>query len=203
RIKKGEKGIFILVPLVKKSREDEDRSYIYGFKKVTVFDISQTEATEDAVDLPEINVSLKEKEEVIYDPRKLYRNMKEVIGQYGEIKEVKELDCYGKTDGRTMWIKKSCNLLDMTSTLIHEFVHLHNHFKDKRKKAEKNQKETEAELGVAIVGSYFNLDISGQYNYLWMYRESSDIQKAFDIALETAELILYGNGDKKGLIREA
>ncbi|MGL6099311.1 MAG: ArdC family protein [Fusobacteriaceae bacterium] len=202
RIKKGEKGIFILVPLIKKSTEMENKSLIYGFKKVTVFDISQTEATEEAVTLPEINVSLKEKEEAVYDPKKLYRNLKKVIKQYGEIEEVKDIDCYGKTDGEIMWIQKSCNPLIMASTLIHEFVHLYNHFNENRKDLKKNQKEIEAELGVAIVGSYFNLDISGQYNYLWMYKENSDIQKAFDVALETVELILYGNGEKKGLIKE-
>ncbi|MGL4980765.1 MAG: hypothetical protein ACRC40_02410 [Fusobacteriaceae bacterium] len=100
-----------------------------------------------------------------------------------------------------MWIKKSCNFLDMISTLVHEFTHLYNHFKDNRKELKKNQKETEAELGVAIVGSYFNLDISGQYNYLWMYKENRDLQKAFDVALETVELLLYGSEDKKGLIK--
>lgn len=200
RIKKGEKGITILVPLITKSTESEDKKLIYGFKKVSVFDISQAEATEEAVTLPTINVSLKEQESCLNSHESFYRGLKEVISQYGEIEEVNELEYYGKTDGKIMWIRKSEDLLVMVSTLVHEFVHLYNHFGKSREILEKNQKEIEAELGVAIIGSYYNLDVSGQFNYLWMYRENSDIQKAFDVALETAELILYGNEDKKGLI---
>ncbi|MGL4980764.1 MAG: ArdC family protein [Fusobacteriaceae bacterium] len=90
RIKKGEKGIFILVPLIRKSKEDQEKSLIYGFKKVTVFDISQTEATENVVEPPEINVSLKDTTETFYDPKKLYRDFKKIIGQYGVVEEVKE-----------------------------------------------------------------------------------------------------------------
>lgn len=202
RIRKGEKGITILVPLITKSTVLEEKSLIYGFKKVSVFDISQTEATEEALELPSINVSLKEREDTRRASRSLYRDLKRVVNQYGKVKEVKELEYYGKTDGKTMWIKESEDLLVMVSTLIHEFVHLYNHFGETRERLQKNQKETEAEIGVAIVGSYFNLDISGQYNYLWMYKDDRDLQKAFDVALATIEILLFGDSEKKGVIKE-
>lgn len=202
RIRKGEKGITILVPLITKSTVLEEKSLIYGFKKVSVFDISQTEATEEALELPSINVSLKERDGARRASKSLYRDLKRVVNQYGKVKEVKELEYYGKTDGKTMWIKESEDLLVMVSTLVHEFVHLYNHFGETRERLQKNQKETEAEIGVAIVGSYFNLDISGQYNYLWMYKDDRDLQKAFDVALATIELLLFGDIEKKGVIKE-
>ena len=42
-VKKGEKGIAILAPLIKKDPDDPDECVVYGFKTVHVYDIQQTE----------------------------------------------------------------------------------------------------------------------------------------------------------------
>ena len=42
-VKKGEKGIAILAPLIKKDPDDPDECIVYGFKTVHVYDVQQTE----------------------------------------------------------------------------------------------------------------------------------------------------------------
>lgn len=53
--KKGSRALNILIPLIRKWEDDKDK--IYGFKKDNVFDISQVEVTENAQELPTIDVS--------------------------------------------------------------------------------------------------------------------------------------------------
>ena len=42
-VKKGEKGIAILAPLIKKDPDDPNERIVYGFKTVYVYDVEQTE----------------------------------------------------------------------------------------------------------------------------------------------------------------
>lgn len=43
QVRKGEKGITILAPMLRKDENDEDKRILIGFKEVKVFDISQTD----------------------------------------------------------------------------------------------------------------------------------------------------------------
>ena len=61
-VRKGEKGLSILIPIIKNNEDEKtstEKKVIYGFKKGTVFDISQVEATSEAVALPSIDISIK------------------------------------------------------------------------------------------------------------------------------------------------
>ena len=87
----------------------------------------------------------------------------------------------------------------MSGTLMHELTHYLNHFGENPKS--QNQEEVEAEIGAMLYGSYFNLDISGKYKYIALWK-SKDVRlgEAFDVALSSFEELLYGNMDKKGFI---
>ena len=198
-VSKGSKGIKILIPLIRKNEEETEELCVYGYKYCNVFDISQTEAGENAVVIPSIDTRLKISENSQYNSEKLYYKTKEIIEQYVSIEKVKNLGrARGMTDGEKIYVVET-DYTAMMGTLVHEFIHFMNHFKKERKKINKNEEETEAELGAMIYGSYFNLDISGKYKYLAGYRKGVDLGKCFNTALKTFELLIYGNEEKKGL----
>lgn len=198
-VSKGSKGIKILIPLIKKNEEETEELCVYGYKYCNVFDISQTEAGENAVIIPSIDTRLKMSKNSQYSAKKLYYQMKKIIEQYVPVERIESLGrARGMTDGEKIYVVEA-DYTAMTGTLVHEFTHFINHFKKTRKKIDKNEEETEAELGAMIYGSYFNLDISGKYKYLAGYRKGVDLGKCFNTALKTFELLIYGNEEKEGL----
>lgn len=203
RVKKGAKSLSILIPMIRKIEDKESGKLelkIYGFKKGNVFDISQVEATEKAVELPSIDVSVKGTEKTQHTPKRILEATRKFIEQHCKVVESMNLgQSLGMTNGREIYVKPSKNKIDMASILIHEFSHYHNHYKENRKELTKNLKESEAELTTLIFGSYFNLDIEGAYRYLSMYKKDRDIFKCFETAYRTFEYILDGDGQNKGL----
>ena len=202
QIKKGSRAISILVPLIRNIIIDgKEKDEIYGYKPVSVFDRSQVEATENAVEIPTIDVSMKSSKDFKYTPMKLYRAVKKCIEQYASIELKKTFfdeGISGQTDGKTIYIKKSNNRIDMSATMVHEFIHYNCHFNDKDK-ISKSRAEIEAELGALIFGTHFDLDTSGTYKYLSSYRRGVDIEKSFEKVLGIMEQIIYGNGEKQGI----
>ncbi|GLI57789.1 hypothetical protein PM10SUCC1_33030 [Propionigenium maris DSM 9537] len=198
KVKKGSKSISILIPMIRKDEEEKDK--IYGFKKGSVFDVSQVEATKGAQELPSIDTSIKATKDTVFSPVRLLDSTKEYIEQFCPIITDRELGtALGATDGKNIYLKITNNRVDMTGVLIHEFAHYHNHFGDNRKELTKNQKESEAELTTLIFGSFFNLNIEGAYKYLSMYRKDRNLAECFEKAYSTFISILDGFEGKRGL----
>lgn len=198
QVKKGSKSISILIPMIRKNEDDEKK--IYGFKSGNVFDLSQVEATKEAIELPSIDVSLKLTKSTTYTPQRLLLGTKLFIEQHCPIIESEDLgQALGMTNGKNIYIKPRKNRVDMAGILVHEFTHFHNHFKANRKELTKDLKESEAELATLIFGSYFNLNIEGAYKYLSMYKDDRDLMKCFETAYRTFEYVLDGSESKKGL----
>ena len=197
-IKKGAKAIQILVPLISKKIVDgKEEQHVYGYRYANVFDIKNTIATDKAVAIPEIDTRMKRGESK-YKITELFKKSKEIVEQYLPVDIVKELHARGCTDGNSIKLRKD-KYVAMSGTLMHEFTHYLNHFKEDVKS--QNQEEVEAEIGAMLYGSYFNLDISGKYKYIALWK-SKDVRpdEAFDVALSSFEELLYGSMDKKGLI---
>jgi len=203
-VKKGSKALSIMIPMIRKVEDKVIRkmeSKIFGFKRGNVFDLSQVEATKEAIELPSIDVSLKVTKSTLYTPQTLFLNTKTFIEQHCPIIESEDLgQALGMTNGKNIYIKPSKNRVDMSGILIHEFTHYHNHFKENRKELTKDLKESEAELATLIFGSYFNLNIEGAYKYLSMYKDNRDLIKCFETAYKTFEYVLDGSESTKGLV---
>lgn len=202
KVKKGSRAISILVPLIKNIIKDgKEKDEIYGYKPVSVFDRSQIEETENAVEIPSIDVEMKSSEDFIYTPMKLYRAVKKCIEQYAPIELKKTFyddEVSGQTNGKTIYIKKSNNRIDMAAVMVHEFIHYNCHF-DNKEKISKSRAEIEAELGALIFGTHFDLDTSGTYKYLSSYRRGIDLEKSFEKVLEIMEQLIYGTEEKQGI----
>jgi antirestriction protein ArdC len=202
-VRKGERAVKILVPLIRKmeAQKDDEKQVLYGFKVGNVFDRSQVEPGENAVPFPAIDISVK-LGTCIYSPDKLYSSTKQFVEQICEVEDVDSSrlgSSLGMTDGKSIYVKASENKVDMSAILVHEFTHYHNHFSDNRKDLSKDRKETEAEIGSLIFGSYFGLDIEGTYKYLAMYRYNRDLDRCFETAYKTFEYILDGGENIMGL----
>lgn len=182
RIKKGQKALKIFAPRFKKKEETlyidnkevkTEKTELVGFITVPVFDISQTEKTEHAVELPidRIKLTLEgdsaEAERII----KMVHEICPIPIHYGDAEGA---------NGYYDLIKDEIVISDTLSrnhtakTLVHEFCHSRVHrFGGEDEKASKKEKEVVAEGVAFVVCSYFQLDTS-DYSFQYIKGWSND-----------------------------
>lgn len=120
-VRKGEKGIRILVPLVTKRKDpasEESATFIKGFRLVSVFDFSQTEGSEE--ELPLLVTGLRQ---TVYGEEEIFEEIKSKITL--PIIEVETLSSKGSYNPTTKRIKIKSDLTTVLKikTLIHEYAH--------------------------------------------------------------------------------
>lgn len=121
-VKKGEKGIAIFAPLIKKEikiTEDgngDEKSKLFGFKIVYVFDVSQTEGEE----LPELCQELKE--EIV--PENLYEKLIMISPVPVRVdKIIGSAKGYFNIERKEIVLSKKINGTQKIETLVHEIAH--------------------------------------------------------------------------------
>ncbi len=178
-VKKGEKGIGILAPLLGKrkkkdaSEESEEESsdtdakkessrVLYGFRVVHVFDVSQT----DGQELPDFAT-------LGGDPGDKIPRLKQVIRSHGiSLEFVDELPfgANGMSEGGKVSVVSSLPKPQMFSTMVHELAHELLHWGDRRESTTKAIRETEAEAVAYVVCRAVGLECStraSDYIQLW------------------------------------
>lgn len=179
-VKKGEKGISILAPLIGKRKKEEgssgtskqsesedsskssDAKVLYGFRVVYVFDVSQTEGEE----LPEFAT-------LGGDPGDKLDRMAAIIRGHGvELEFVEQLpfDANGMSEGGKISVNATRSRPQMFSTMVHELAHELLHWGDRRESTTKEVRETEAEAVAYVVCRSVGLDCStkaSDYIQLW------------------------------------
>ena len=171
QVRKGEKGIVILAPLIGKRKDAEEthenEKAVFGFRAVHVFDVSQT----DGEDLPEL-------ERVVHGDigDKLSRLEQVVLGhgielEYYELEEGTEgLSTKGK-----VIIDEVLPANDRFAVLAHELAHELLHQGCSRP-ASKVVRETEAEAVAFVVCESVGLDTSSRSkDYIQLYNGDSEI----------------------------
>ena len=192
-VKKGEKGIAILAPLVGKKKMDaettvsqsempketptgESPKVLYGFRIVYVFDVTQTEGQE----LPEF-ASLGG------DPGDKIEKLEAIIRGKGiavEYVESLPFDANGMSEGGKITINSTRPKPQMFSTMVHELAHELLHWGDRRESTTKVIRETEAESVAFVVCRAVGLECStkaSDYIQLW----SGDVK----VLMQSLELI--------------
>jgi antirestriction protein ArdC len=153
-VRKGEKAIFILAPMVYKNadaKDGDDERVLRGFKWVPVFDVAQT----DGDDLPSVCSSLSGD-----DPSGFFAQLVAVAQSIGFSVEDAELtgsangDC--TFDLHRIRVEISNSPAQRVKTLAHEIAHaiLHENMKDRR------LAELEAESTAYVVCQSLGLDTS-------------------------------------------
>ncbi|MFO0915915.1 MAG: ArdC-like ssDNA-binding domain-containing protein [Pirellulales bacterium] len=195
-VKKGEKGIAILAPLIRKrpvekegrpAEKDEkaekvERSVV-GFRSVFVFDLSQT----DGEELPQFAVSSGEPGELIGTVENFIR-ARGITLTYEPISG----GANGMSAGGSIVISPELSPPETFRVLVHEAAHELLHQGDRRGETSKSTRELEAEAVAFIVASAFGIDSSTRSSdYIQLYNgDKEGLVRSLDIIQKTATTII-------------
>jgi len=201
-VKRGEKGIFILAPMIgfRRSRQNEiatdikiDNSVderkpepqLVGFRAVYVFDITQTEGKELAT-LAEVSGDVSGYSERLF---------KFVEGQNVELSFSERIaPAKGLSHGGKITLLSGMQPAEEFSTLVHEIAHEMLHRGERRTLTTKQVRETEAEAVAFVVCQSIGLrngTASQDYIQLW-HGDANLLRESLEAVQHTAAVILGG-----------
>jgi antirestriction protein ArdC len=166
-VKKGEKGILILAPIIRRKNETADQSEIdesstaVGFRAAYVFDISQT----DGQELPEIG-------SVSGDPTGYRASLANFVTEQGITLEYSQdiAPARGTSAGGKITLLPGQSLAEEFATLVHELAHEMMHRNERRSSTSKQIRETEAEAVAFVVCHAVGLETgSASRDYIQLY----------------------------------
>lgn len=188
-VRKGEKGIVILAPMVgrKKSEDDhlgeDEQTRLFGFRAAHVFDVSQTEGDE----LPEFA-------KVSGDPQGVTEHLKAFIATKQITLEYDEhiRPAHGMSSGGKITLLPGLSAAEEFSVLAHETAHELLHRGDRRKETSKTVRETEAEAVAFVVSTAIGLDPgTASSDYIQLYSGDKDtLAESLGFVQRTAAEIL-------------
>ena len=165
-VKKGEKGILILAPIVRRKTEtekdtEEISTSIAGFRTAYVFDVSQT----DGKELPKIGT-------VHGDPQEHAESLRSFASAQGIAVEYSEqtAPARGVSSGGKIALLPGQSPAEEFSTLAHEIAHELLHRGDRRAVTSCRIRETEAEATAFVVCHAIGLETgsaASDYIQLW------------------------------------
>ena len=199
-VRRGEKGIFILAPMVgnkRKTSESENpeqntdakdtqaQPTLYGFRGVYVFDITQTEGKE----LPTLT-------EVQGDVSSFQERLVKVVEAQGVTLNYSEniTPAKGLSYGGKITLLSGMQPAEEFSTLTHEIAHEMLHRGDRRTLTTKKVRETEAEAVAFVVCQALGLETgtaSADYIQLW-HGDANLLRESLEAVQQTAAVILGG-----------
>ncbi len=172
KVKKGERGIRILAPVIgvrrKKDVEAEkdirtqNQAVLVGFRSAYVFDVSQTEGKE----LPELS------ERVTGDVGEYRERLVDFVTAQAITLEFKEsiAPALGMSYGGRIAILPGQGAVEEFSTLVHELAHEMLHKAERRTATTKTVRETEAEAIAFVVGKTIGLSTGrASADYIHLY----------------------------------
>lgn len=191
RVKRGEKGIAILAPMIARSRKDESTAEgdtggqrpLLGFRRVYVWDESQTEGA-----------PLPEMEKVTGDAGAYRDRLITFINAQGITLEYTEsiAPAMGAAFGTTIRILPGQTQGEEFSTLVHELAHLMLKHCERRTEITKTVRETEAEAIAFVVGKSIGLKTStASADYISLYHGNAALlMESLELVQQTAAVIL-------------
>jgi antirestriction protein ArdC len=188
-VRKGEKGIAIMAPIV--GRKDSDATdgeskTVVGFRAAYVFDVEQT----DGAPLPE-------PAEAAGDPGAKTASLRAAITAQGiALEYVTELDgALGTSSGGRIQVLTDLQPASEFMVLAHEYAHELLHRSDERP-ASRDTRELEAEAVAFVVGQAIGLDVTdAARDYIHLYRgDSAALAESLGRIQRTAAAILTAIG---------
>ena len=172
-VKKGEKGIAIMAPILyrrsKKRQEEqkdkEEDEEVFGYRTVYVFDVSQT----DGAPLPEFA-------QAAGDPGLYMDRLKQLVAGKGiELSYSNNLrTCHGYSAGGRIVLDSKLQDAEAFSTLVHEVAHELLHQKDDDVQ-DRTMREVEAEAVAFVVSCGVGLEMStASSDYIQLYDGNKD-----------------------------
>jgi antirestriction protein ArdC len=198
QVSKGEKGLSIFAPMMRK-REDaasgEEKTYLSGFRLVSVFDVAQTEG--DALPEDPAKPVLLEGEA----PEGLYDALVSIVAGAGYSLQVGPSEHgengFTRPSDKVIQVTEGLSEAQSCKTLIHEVAHMLLHTDDKELTQDallhRNVAEVEAESVAHIVATVHGLateDYTVPYVAGWSNGKTEVIAATADRVLKTAKQIL-------------
>jgi antirestriction protein ArdC len=192
-VKKGEKGIRILAPIVgikRKKKEEAEKDItkqnvpvLVGFRSAYVFDVSQTEGAELAA-IREISGNVGENRD---------RLISFIERQGIELVFTERIaPALGMSYGGRIAILPGQSKAEEFSTLVHELAHEMLHKAERRTATTKTVRETEAEAIAFIIGKAVGLDTgTASADYIQLYHgNASLLAESLEVIQQTSAVIL-------------
>ena len=174
-VKKGEKGILILAPLVRRKASAEQASdaetstdrTVVGFRAAYVFDVSQT----DGAELPEFS-------SITGDPGERLLLLQRLVESRGsELRYEDKLGgASGVSEGGKIALLRGLPAAEEFSVLVHELAHELLHRSERRKETTRRVRELEAEAVAYVVASAAGLDgLARSSDYIQLYAGDKEL----------------------------
>ena len=194
RVKKGERGIRILAPMIGTQRKpdseaDQDirtqnQPVLVGFRSVCVFDVSQTEGQELPELTPKVSGTVGEYRERLIDF---------TIAQGIEIEFRESIaPALGMSYGGKIALLPGQGSAAEFSILVHELAHEMLHKAERRTATTRTVRETEAEAIAFVVGTTIGLNngrASADYIHLY-HGNAALLAESLEVIQKTAAVIL-------------
>lgn len=176
-VRKGEKGIMILAPLMKRTRleenaapesgDEESSRRLVGFRATYVFDVSQT----DGEELPQFSV-------ITGDPSELVPVLRQLVSDQGiELRYEEQLGgADGVSEGGRIAIRQGLPAAEEFAVTVHELAHELLHRSERRKETTRTIRELEAEAVAFVVCRAAGLDgLARSSDYIQLYRGDKEL----------------------------
>jgi len=189
-VKKGEKGILIIAPVVRRKEtaeaqepETSEESSVVAFRAAYVFDITQT----DGQPLPEIA-------SVQGDPSNSLARLKKLVTEQSVALEYSEdiAPARGTSAGGKITLLPGQAPAEEFATLVHELAHEMLHRDERRNGTSKRVRETEAEAVSFVVCNAIGLETgTAAQDYIQLYEgDAKLLTDSLDRIQQTANRIL-------------
>jgi hypothetical protein len=186
-VRKGEKGIVFLAPLIGKKKSEDDpeseEERLFGFRAAYVFDVSQT----DGEPLPEFAT-------VQGDPTEHTARLRAFVSEQGIALDYSDdiRPALGVSRGGAITLAYGLSPAQEFSTLAHELAHEKLHRTERRIETTKTIRETEAEAVAFVVCHAIGLDANtASSDYISLYDGNRDtLTASLDFIQSTATAIL-------------
>ena len=192
RVKRGEKGIAILAPMIGKNRKrreqsatedaDADKSVLLGFRKVYVWSEEQTEGEP----LPTLGEATGEVGEYL-------DRLREFVASRGIALEYSEdiAPALGVSYGGRIALLPGQTKPEEFMALVHETAHEAIHKSSRRTTITKTVRETEAEAVAFVVSKAIGLKSQTSADYISLYHGNAELlMESLEIVQQTASVIL-------------
>jgi len=192
-MKKGEKGIAIMAPIVRRRRteEDEKKDGVFGFKTAYVFDVSQTDGK-----------PLAEPSRVQGEPGEWSAKLKAFVTRQGiQLVPLASMSpAESVSFGGTIAVRRGLSAAEEFSVWVHELAHEILHKSEQDEQTSKTVSETEAEAVAFVVCQAIGLETnSASSDYLGLYGGDKEVlAKSLGRIQRTAARIIDGLTSEQG-----
>jgi hypothetical protein len=190
-VKYGQRALYILAPIFYDEEQDDGTvERKMWFKKVPVFDLSQTEGEKFEIDYVKYDGDISFKDIVARTSIPVIESNKELTRGY--------------TDGKEIWVSVHISDAQKICVLFHEMAHYYLHFDSDRNELTSATKELEAESISYMVSSMLGIqnDESAAYIRSWAGTNSPDLIKNKGSKLIRTAQKIIDDLDLCGLLEE-